>query len=41
MRADEPVRPRPRLTGYALWLIASRLGAPVLVTAAVLDVLLG
>ncbi|MFW5680358.1 MAG: hypothetical protein ACOCYE_09095 [Pseudomonadota bacterium] len=37
MRARHPTFPAPRLTTYGLWLIASRLGGPVLLASVVAD----
>ena len=36
-----PAFPVPRLTAYGLWLVASRLGGPVLVVLALADLVRG
>jgi hypothetical protein len=37
MRRPLPTFPAPRLTAYGLWLIASRLGGPVLLPFVIAD----
>lgn len=39
MRKDDHSWPAPRLTAYGLWLVGTRLGAPILAAAVVLDLL--
>lgn len=39
MTGDDWKMARPRLTGYGLWLIATRLGGPLVAACAVADLL--